>query len=86
MPRCEVCDGTGTVTALDWVDYGSTRVAMPSQEICEDCVGANKCPVCGAQLDIDWEADWQWPIACPNGHASDEYGEWHPEVHPKEGG
>lgn len=46
---CTKCDGTGLITCVDWVDYGSTTVPMQTTSLC-DCLDFGKCPVCDETL------------------------------------
>jgi hypothetical protein len=43
---CERCNGTGTETVYDSVDYGSARVSMPTGIECRACLEKGLCPKC----------------------------------------
>lgn len=53
MGACEACEGKGVVTVYDFVPYGIGFTSMPTTDICPDCVGNGRCPVCGAELADD---------------------------------
>lgn len=52
---CRACEATGWQIYTDSVPYGSTNVSMNSSDLCESCIGHDKCPRCGhfGTLDED---------------------------------
>jgi len=66
---CSRCNGTGTATVTDIVDWGSTTVAMRTGITCPDCLEQGLCPQCEAPLIDDGEHEekclscgWNDPI------------------------
>lgn len=58
---CSTCGGEGYVEDSQSVPYGDTWVSMPVSYECEDCLGEDKCPRCGYELDDDghcWSCAW----------------------------
>jgi|MudIll2142460700_1097286.scaffolds.fasta_scaffold00023_34 hypothetical protein len=47
---CGRCNGTGTETVFDAVDYGSARVTMATGIVCRECLDRSLCPKCGEPL------------------------------------
>jgi len=54
LTSCPDCDGTGFLTYYDSVPYGMGNTLMPTYELCANCLGRDKCPLCSHQHDEGW--------------------------------
>lgn len=65
--HCKTCEGAGTgFEGGDSVDYGSTRVSLPTYDVpCPDCLQEGRCPRCN-QLMYDSEDEIYWNEALEN--------------------
>lgn len=69
---CRSCSATGMVTWYESVPYGMGSTSMPMGDICETCLGKNKCPRCGEVVWTDDDVNEADKLVCPKCGWNDE--------------